>query len=249
MLSCMSGEVTVSRIGVPDTALVGAELELRMEIHNGTDQIWRLHLVLDDEDTGERIHDYGIWRVDPGSYLNPFPGVWPVVETHTMPGQDWNLVGKVFIVGRMFPEDTLSKTIGKVPVLFQYQVVFEDPCAELVDLLQKQYDLYMAADRWLVTPVNPDCFAQLEPMIDRRSGGRETGWLCQAVEYGKSPCAPLPYWLCPLPASETIYFRGECSCAYFQEVLQPLGIPCQHLIAAKMWYGSTVPYCPYIQCP
>jgi len=138
------------------------------------------------------------------------------------------------------------------PVIFQYEVIFdfEDPrLGDYKALLEAEYAKYEAADQWLVTPVEPDCFSQLEPIIGGKSGDRETGWLCQAVEYGPSPCAPLPYWLCPWPSPETIYMRGECSCDLFQEELQPLGIPCAHLIAAMNWYAGKPVYCPYVQCP
>jgi len=135
--------------------------------------------------------------------------------------------------------------------LFQYQVIFdlEDPdLGRYKYLLEAEYAKYEAADQWLVTHVDPDCFNQLEPIVDGESGDREIGWLCQAVEYGPSPCAPLPWWLCPWPSPVTIYLRGGCSCSNFREVLQPLGIPCCHLIAALKWYAGKPAYCPYVQC-
>lgn len=128
---------------------------------------------------------------------------------------------------------------------FQYEIDFgiNHPLA------QKQRDEYAAAVRWIVVHEDPDCFVRLQAQGGGVDESWETGWLCQAVEYGQSPCAPLPWWICPWPSPETIYFRGECSCSNFQDNLQRYGIPCMHLIAAKAYYGGDMPYCPYKPCP
>ena len=134
---------------------------------------------------------------------------------------------------------------------YQYQLYFDLDAAEISlyrHLLQAEYDKYEAAKPWTVVPEKPDCFSQIEPSALYPGGTFGSGWLCQAVEYGKSPCAPLPYWLCSVSSPETIYMRGECSCSDFLTNLQPLGIPCMHLIAAMAHYGNSPPYCPYIQC-
>jgi len=137
------------------------------------------------------------------------------------------------------------------PAIFQYEVIFDLGHPALVDtraLLEAEYAKYYKATAWNITPADPDCFDRLQALGGGLDQTWETGWLCQAIEYGESPCAPLPYWLCPLPTPETIYMRGECSCSNFREKLQPLGIPCMHLIAARIHYGIEPPWCPYIPC-
>jgi len=137
------------------------------------------------------------------------------------------------------------------PAIFQYEVIFDIGHPALVDtraLLEAEYAKYYKATAWNITPADPDCFDRLQALGGGLDQTWETGWLCQAIEYGESPCAPLPYWLCPLPTPETIYMRGECSCSNFRDNLQPLGIPCMHLIAARIYYGNEPPWCPYIPC-
>ena len=145
-----------------------------------------------------------------------------------------------------------KEEVPELPDIFQYQLIFEQ--ADLDDayrrgLLDDEYAKYSAIGGWLISQSDPDCFDVIRPDAPAGDGISREGWLCQAVEFGPSGCWPLPWWACPHETEKTIYFRGECSCDHFQEVLQPLGIPCYHLIRAKKWYGSTVPYCPYIQCP
>ena len=139
-----------------------------------------------------------------------------------------------------------------LPDIFQYQVIFEieDPIIEdYRHLLEDEYEKYWAAGWREVTHEDPDCF----PRVALHGGGIDetphSVWLCQAIEYGPSPCAPVPWWLCPWPSPETIYMRGECDCDHFKDTLQPLGIPCAHLIAALAWYAGKPAYCPYIKCP
>ena len=137
------------------------------------------------------------------------------------------------------------------PDLFQYQLIFEQwrfDDAHRRTLLDAEYRKYWGVGGWLIAPSDPDCFDAIRPDPPAGDGISRTGWLCQAIEYGESGCWPLPWWACPGETPRTIYFRGECSCDHFRETLQPLGVPCYHLIKAKNWYGSTVPYCPYIQC-
>jgi len=141
---------------------------------------------------------------------------------------------------------------GYVARLFQYEVIFDLGHPALADtraLLEAEYAKYYKATAWNITPADPDCFDRLQALGGGLDQTWETGWLCQAIEYGESPCAPLPYWLCPLPTPETIYMRGECTCSNFRDNLQHLGIPCMHLIAARIYYGNEPPWCPYIPCP
>jgi len=135
---------------------------------------------------------------------------------------------------------------------FQYELIFDVTDSRLghnKSLLEAEYAKFEAAGWREVTHEDPDCF----PLVALHGGGVDETphdvWLCQAVEYGKSPCAPLPYWLCPWPSAEKTYFRGECDCDDFRERLQPLGIPCCHLIAALKWYAGTPAYCQYVECP
>jgi len=140
----------------------------------------------------------------------------------------------------------------RVEPLFQYQVIFdlEDPLlGRYRHLLEEQYEKHAGVAAWYVERGVRDCFTRLQAVGGIGDYAWETGWFCQAVEYGPSPCAPLPYWLCPWPSPETIYFRGECSCSEFRNTLQPLGIPCWHLIAARKFWGDEPWYCPYVQCP
>jgi len=139
-----------------------------------------------------------------------------------------------------------------LPDIFQYQVIFdlEDPLlGDYKYLLEEQYEKHAGVAAWYVERGVRDCFTRLQAVGGTGDHAWKTGWLCQAVEYGPSPCAPLPYWLCPWPSPETIYFRGECSCSEFRNTLQPLGIPCWHLIAARKFWGDKPWYCPYVQCP
>lgn len=142
--------------------------------------------------------------------------------------------------------------LPELPDIFQYQLIFNQ--AEFDDayrrrLLDDEYAKYSVVGGWLISPSDPDCFDVIRPDAPAGDGISREGWLCQAVEFGPSGCWPLPWWACPHETEKTIYFRGECSCDHFKDTLQPLGIPCYHLIKAKKWYGSTVPYCPYIKCP
>lgn len=146
----------------------------------------------------------------------------------------------------------LEEEVPELPDIFQYQLIFRQ--AELDDayrrgLLDDEYRKYAVVGGWLITHSDPDCFDVIRPDALAGDGISREGWLCQAVEYGPSGCWPFPWWACPGETEMEIYFRGECSCDHFKNVLQPLGLPCYHLIKAKKWYGSTVPYCPYIQCP
>ncbi len=134
---------------------------------------------------------------------------------------------------------------------YQYQLYFDLDAPEIADsrhLLQAEYDMFNEARPWTVVPEGVDCFERLQPSTLYAGGSFETGWLCQAGEFLASGCSPLPWWMCPSLTDWDIYMRGECSCSDFKENLQPLGIPCMHLIAAKEYYGDKTPYCPYVQC-
>lgn len=135
---------------------------------------------------------------------------------------------------------------------FQYQVIFDLDNPDLGDnawRLEAEYAKFEAARWGEIIHEEPDCF----PTITLHGGGvdetPQSGWLSLAVEFGTSPCHPLPYYLCPSPTPQTQYWRGECSCSDFLNTLQPLGIPCCHLIAAWKWYSGETPYSPYIKCP
>ena len=135
---------------------------------------------------------------------------------------------------------------------FQYQLIFDLEDPDLGDnlwRLQAEYAKFEAAGWWSITHEDPDCF----PQIAGHGGGVDetprSGWLSLAVEFGTSPCHPLPYYLCPFPTPQTQYWRGECNCPEFRTTLQPLGIPCYHLIAALKWYSGETPYSRYVQCP
>jgi len=135
---------------------------------------------------------------------------------------------------------------------FQYQVIFDLADPDLGDnlyLLQAEYAKYEAAGSWFVSHDKPDCFTQIQPINTPEDDTPQSGWLSLGVEFGESPCAPLPYYLCPLPTPQTQYWRGECSCDLFKNTLQPLGIPCSHLIAAMNWYLGEPAWSKYIQCP
>ena len=135
---------------------------------------------------------------------------------------------------------------------FQYQVIFDLDDPDLGDnryLLEAEYATFEAAGGWRITHEDPDCF----PLLVGHGGGvdetPQSGWLSLGVEFGESPCAPIPYYLCQLPTPQTQYWRGECSCDLFKGTLQPLGIPCWHLIAAKAWYSGETPWSDYVKCP
>ena len=135
---------------------------------------------------------------------------------------------------------------------FQYQVIFDLADPDLGDnswRLEAEYAKFEAAGSWFVHHEDPDCFPTIQPINTPHDDARQSGWLNLAVEYGTSPCHPLPYYLCPFPTPQTRYWRGECSCAEFLDTLQPLGIPCSHLIAAMKWYMSKPTYASYIKCP
>lgn len=134
---------------------------------------------------------------------------------------------------------------------YQYQLYFDLDAPEIASnrhLLQGEYDKYNAAKPWTVVPEGEDCFSRIEPSAMYPGGSVGTGWLCQAGEFLSSGCSPLPWWMCPSWTDWDIYMRGECSCSDFRDILQPLGIPCMHLIAAKEYYGDNPPYCPYKVC-
>jgi hypothetical protein len=134
---------------------------------------------------------------------------------------------------------------------YQYQLYFDLDAPEIASnrhLLQAEYDKFNAAKPWTIVTEGVDCFERLQPSTLYAGGSFETGWLCQAGEFLASGCSPLPWWMCPSLTDWDIYMRGECSCSDFKENLQPLGIPCMHLIAAREHYGSEPPYCPYVQC-
>ena len=135
---------------------------------------------------------------------------------------------------------------------FQYQLIFDLADPDLGDnawRLEAEYAKFEAAGGWAITHEDPDCF----PLIQGLHGGvdetPQSGWLSLGVEFGASPCAPLPYYLCPLPTPQTQYWRGECSCDLFKSTLQPLGIPCSHLIAAMNWYSGEPAWSDYVPCP
>ena len=135
---------------------------------------------------------------------------------------------------------------------YQYQLIFDLEDPDIVDTawrLEAEYAKFEAAGGWKITHEDPDCF----PLIQGLHGGvdetPQSGWLSLGVEFGESPCAPIPYYLCPLPTPQTQYWRGECSCSEFKDTLQPLGIPCWHLIAAMKWYSGKPAWSKYIQCP
>lgn len=135
---------------------------------------------------------------------------------------------------------------------FQYQVIFDLGDPDLGDnlwRLEAEYAKFEAAGSWFVHHEDPDCFPTIQPINTPEDDTRRTGWLSLAVEFGTSPCHPLPYYLCPFPTPQTQYWRGECNCDEFLTTLQPLGIPCSHLIAALKWYSGKTPYCKYIECP
>ena len=135
---------------------------------------------------------------------------------------------------------------------FQYQVIFDLEDEDLGDnlyLLEAEYAKYAAAGSWFVNHDKPDCFTQIQPMNTPEDDTPQSGWLSLGVEFGESPCAPIPYYLCPFPTPQTQYWRGECSCDLFKSTLQPLGIPCSHLIAAMNWYLGEPAWSKYIKCP
>ena len=135
---------------------------------------------------------------------------------------------------------------------FQYQVIFNLDDPDLIGnlwRLEAEYSKFDAAGSWFVNHEDPDCFTHVQPINTPHDDTRQTVWLNLAVEYGESPCAPIPYYLCPFPTPQTQYWRGECSCAEFRTTLQPLGIPCSHLIAAMKWYAGKPAYSPYVVCP
>ena len=135
---------------------------------------------------------------------------------------------------------------------FQYQLIFdlEDPdLGDNLYLLEAEYAKFEAAGWWEITHEDPDCF----PLLAGHGVGvdetPQSGWLSLGVEFGESPCAPVPYYLCPYPTPQTQYWRGECSCDDFKNTLQPLGIPCWHLLAAMKWYSGETPWSDYVKCP
>lgn len=135
---------------------------------------------------------------------------------------------------------------------FQYQVIFDRADPDLGDnlwRLEAEYAKFEAAGSWFVHHEDPDCFPSIQPINTPHDDTRRSGWLSLAVEFGTSPCHPLPYYLCPFPTPQTQYWRGECNCDEFRTTLQPLGIPCSHLIAALKWYDGKTPYSKYIECP
>ncbi len=134
---------------------------------------------------------------------------------------------------------------------YQYQLYFDVDAPEIAGsrhLLQAEYDKYNDAKPWTVVAEGNDCFSRIVPSALYSGGGVFDAWLCQAGEFLASGCSPLPWWVCPSLTDWDIYMRGECSCSDFRENLQPLGIPCFHLIAAKAYYGDDPPYCPYKPC-
>lgn len=134
---------------------------------------------------------------------------------------------------------------------YQYQLYFDLDAPEIASsrhLLQGEYDKYNAAKPWTVVSEGKDCFSRIEPSALYSGSGVFDAWLCQAGEFIASGCSPLPWWVCPDLTDWDIYMRGECSCSDFKDNLQPLGIPCMHLIAAREYYGNEPPYCPYVQC-
>lgn len=135
---------------------------------------------------------------------------------------------------------------------YQYQVIFDLADQDLGDnlwRLEAEYAKYEAAGSWFVHHEKPDCFERIQPIWTPEDDTPQSGWLSLGVEFGESPCAPIPYYLCPLPTPQTQYWRGECSCDLFLNTLQPLGIPCSHLIAAMNWYSGKPAWSNYVQCP
>lgn len=135
---------------------------------------------------------------------------------------------------------------------YQYQLIFdlEDPdLGDNVWRLEAEYAKYAAAGSWFINHDDPDCFERIQPINTPEDDTPQSGWLSLGIEFGESPCAPIPYYLCPLPTPQTQYWRGECSCDLFKNTLQPLAIPCSHLIAAMNWYSGEPAWSKYIQCP
>jgi len=135
---------------------------------------------------------------------------------------------------------------------YQYQVIFDLEDPDLGDnlwRLEAEYATFEAAGGWQITHEDPDCF----PLISGHGGGVDetprAGWLSLGVEFGASGCYPLPWQMCPDLTPQTQYWRGECSCSEFRNTLQPLGIPCWHLIAAKAWYSGKPAWSDYVKCP
>jgi len=135
---------------------------------------------------------------------------------------------------------------------FQYQVIFDLEDPDLGDkryLLEAEYATFEAAGGWEITHEDPDCF----PLIAGHGGGVDetprAGWLSLGVEFGESGCWPLPWQMCPDLTPQTQYWRGECNCDHFLNTLQPLGIPCWHLIAAMKWYSGKPAWSEYSKCP
>ena len=135
---------------------------------------------------------------------------------------------------------------------FQYQVIFDledDDLGDNLYLLEAEYAKYEAAGSWFVNHDKPDCFTHIQPINTPEDDTPQSGWLSLGVEFGESGCAPFPWWACPGKTPSTQYWRGECSCDLFKNTLQPLGIPCSHLIAAMKWYSGEPAWSKYIQCP
>jgi hypothetical protein len=135
---------------------------------------------------------------------------------------------------------------------YQYQLIFDledDDLGDNLYLLEAEYAKYEAAGSWFINHDDPDCFERIQPINTPEDDTPQSGWLSLGVEFGESPCAPIPYYLCPLTTPRTQYWRGECSCDLFKSTLQPLGIPCSHLIAAMNWYSGEPAWSKYIQCP
>lgn len=135
---------------------------------------------------------------------------------------------------------------------FQYQIIFDLKDPDLGDnawRLEAEYAKFEAAGSWFVHHEYPDCFPTIQPINTPHDDTRRSGWLSLGAEFGTSPCHPLPYYLCPFPTPKTQYWRGECNCPEFLNTLQPLGIPCSHLIAALKWYSGKTPYSQYVNCP
>jgi len=131
--------------------------------------------------------------------------------------------------------------------LFQYEIAF-DARVSGNPLYIAELEKYEKATAWWVGYSDPDCWdASCSNCADFLETHAD-GWLCAAIEYGESPCAPLPWYVCPFPSPETHYIRGECSCSHFREELQGLGIPCAHLMAAYDQTVGELPWCPYIPC-
>lgn len=135
---------------------------------------------------------------------------------------------------------------------FQYQLIFDLEDTDLGDnlwRLEAEYAKYEAVGWWEITHEDPDCFTSIAGHGDGVDETPQSGWLSLGVEFGASPCAPIPYYLCPLPTPQTQYWRGECSCDEFRNTLQPLGIPCSHLIAAMNYYAGDPAWSRYVECP